>query len=558
MDPKNQLIKLNFINGSTQIHKEQLMHLEYFISNERFNPNKEEFSFIEEEFDMNDFNKLIDNTPFTIDNKDILDYFGYPFPPVQLLDHQIDHVKKIDKILEKYNFYIDCSLMGCGKTFIALYIAQKYKLNMIVICPKSVINTWTTLAEEYMVNTHFIMSYQSFRSAKHGYLSVNEDGLYNYTQKLSDIMQQRTLVVFDEVQNVKNDSKQSKACIQLAKCALQHNNHTKLACLSATPFDKKDLCINLLYLLQIVKQRNVIVYDKEERIYYTEGFVELLDYCRAIDPEITMRYNNITNWNYNLRKRVNNAAYELFIKVLRPNTISSMKPFIIPFDYDRSNFYAKVPHNIDIEIKVILSNLRINIGKLLAEKKNINIGDIMSAITKCIKKIEMIKAEHVIHRLVDEELVENNKKIVIFANYYDTIYKLKEFFPNALQLTGDMSIKQRINVINKFQMNNNDYRVLIGNIKVGGTGVNLHDIFGNFPRSMYIIPSYSILDIQQATGRIYRAGTMSKCNAKIIYTKNNEQRLFEILANKGKIIKSITDGENNMNICSEFAKIIEN
>ena len=552
-------LRLHFIDGSIIEKKEKLLELDYFQSNERFNKDKTNFNFTPEEFSCKDFIHIINSLDdrhslHNIENENIIDYFGVPVNIIKLLDHQLDHVNFIENLLKVNNFYLDCSSMGCGKTFVSLYLAQKYKFKMIIICPKSMISSWKQLSEDYNIELLFITTYQSFRGTKHGYLSIDKDGNYSPTDKLIELSKNKILVVYDEIQYIKNPCKQLNACIALSKCILT-NKDSKIGCLSATPFDKEELCVNLLYLTQTVKANEMYNYNKQTRTYTYTGYNELKEVCGLIDNNETKRITSSYIYT-NVKKNILKKCYKLFINVLQPLFISSMKPFIIPFDHDCANLYCKLELVQNIKIRGYIKKLRCAL-KMLFDNKS-NKAEVMSSITFYMQNIELIKVNSMIKRLVDEDIENNNCKIIIYVNYYKSINKLKEFYPNALQLSGNMSGKERDININKFNQHNMDYNILISNIKVGGIGINLHDINGNFPRKMYIIPSYSILDLHQATGRIYRAGTMSNSTVRIIYSKNNEKRLLEILAKKGNVLKDITKNKNQLNICSDYRNIIEN
>jgi len=553
-------LRLHFIDGSIIEKKDKLLELEYFKSNERFNKDKTEFNFTPEEFSCVDFICVIDSLSerrrlHDIENDDIINYFGVPVNIIKLLEHQFEHVEFIENLLKINNFYLDCSSMGCGKTFISLYLAQKYKFKLIVVCPKSMISSWKQLSEDYNIELLFITTYQSFRGCnkrvKHDYLTVDFDGNYFPTDTLIEMATNKILVIYDEIQYVKNTSQQLNACVALSKCILRNNN-SRLGCLSATPFDKEELCVNLMYLTQIIKADKLYTYDNRERTYNYTGYNELIDLCKLLDRSTTVRIA-LGNIEYNVKKVMLKRCYKLFIQVLQPIFISSMKHFVIPFENDCANFYGNLDEEQDQKIKRLIQKLRCALRMLFNDRANR--ADIMANITYFMKAIELIKTESIVKRLVDNDLAENdNKKILIYVNYYQSINKLKEFYPNALQLSGNMSIKERDITIGKFQQHNMNHNILISNIRVGGIGVNLHDINGNFPRKMYILPSYSILDIHQATGRIYRAGTMSDSTVRIVYSKNNEKRLLEILAKKGTVLKSITE---DINICSNYKNINE-
>ena len=71
------------------------------------------------------------------------------------------------------------------------------------------------------------------------------------------------------------------------------------------------------------------------------------------------------------------------------------------------------------------------------------------------------------------------------------------------------------------------------NPDVGGVGISLHDTTGEYPRYMFISPSYKLIETAQAASRIHRFGTMSDAIVRMFYA--NEDRLMEI-----KILTAMT------------------
>jgi len=167
----------------------------------------------------------------------------------------------------------------------------------------------------------------------------------------------------------------------------------------------------------------------------------------------------------------------------------------------------------------------------------------MQKISKFMMDLERIKLEILI-RLTREQLKKKGK-VVVYVNYYNSIKKLKKEFKNynPLILNGKTKGLERKEIMDKFQEHNNDHRLLIGNTKVGGIGINLHDTHGDFPRTMFIIPTYSILDMHQATGRIYRQGTKSNAKIYFIYSTFHEKSIINAIAKKTKVLKNITSEE---------------
>jgi superfamily II DNA or RNA helicase len=59
---------------------------------------------------------------------------------VEIRPHQAPHFRNIIDILGKEYGYLDVSTFGAGKTHITCGVAATFKLNMIIITPKSTIN----------------------------------------------------------------------------------------------------------------------------------------------------------------------------------------------------------------------------------------------------------------------------------------------------------------------------------------------------------------------------------------------------------------------------------
>jgi hypothetical protein len=127
---------------------------------------------------------------------------------------------------------------------------------------------------------------------------------------------------------------------------------------------------------------------------------------------------------------------------------------------------------------------------------------------------------------------------------------LKEYDP--IVLTGKVDKKTRAKLIREFQESDNK-RVIIANTAVGGQSISLHDTKGprTLPDGRYIdprrhlnvMPSYKLIDLEQASGRSYRFGT--KTDVEVDFTYGEEGAIlipvFESLARKAKCLRLFTD-----------------
>ena len=80
---------------------------------------------------------------------------------------------------------------------------------------------------------------------------------------------------------------------------------------------------------------------------------------------------------------------------------------------------------------------------------------------------------------------------------------------------------------------NDEVRVIVVNIKAGGTGLSLHDINGKHARVSLISPTFSAKDHAQALGRIHRNGAKSHALQKILVASGSvEENIMKAINRK--------------------------
>ena len=499
-----------------------------------------------------------------------------PTKKVQLLPHQIDHYNRIQKLFDSgEQFYIDCSLMGAGKTYLAAYFAQQYNLPLFVICPKSMINTWERVSEEYSIPLEFITTYQSLRGTKnklsHDYLTridtsemvVSKKGnekiishtLFDATEKFKQLADKGIFLICDEIQYLKNTTSQAEAAIALTK-AIFPNTSSKMAFLSATPFDKQESAVNVIRLANIVRKKELFTSEAFGRNFQLTGFKELQKKCEEVNPDAT--YSIIQKRNIS-GKTIKGICFDLYVMILKPKFVSIMQRPIINAKCDTKNGIYKLTAQQTIEMKNAVADL-VDSARYSEKKDSIMDGPMnMGGVTKAMQQIEYLKLP-IIKRLVRQKLSESeNNKVIVYVNYNQTIDSLMQKFQKytPLKLNGQSSIQDRKSIVTKFQKASSGYRLLIGNTKVGGIGIDLHDTNGGFPRTMFIVPTFAIMDLHQACGRVYRQGTVSDSTIRFIYTKCKELNVINALARKTEVLKNVaTDEKSDVKFPGEY--LIEN
>jgi len=515
---------------------------------------------------------------------------------IQLYEYQTEHVERLESFLKTYHFGIDLSPLGTGKTYTAAKIFQNLKFqNIISVSPPSVKTKWLEVNDEYSLNCNDNLTYgeitgKRFINPKCGYLIRNdfkvpvlqEDGTtrmidkYNYvvTKKFKDLVNNGLLLVLDEFQYLKNESAQTEACEMMIKCIYDNfraGGKSRVLLLSGSPIDKENQAVRLFKTLGIMRHDKIVSGFQYAGINEIEDYINenFKDYPKNIPTRNSFIYyyrasyissRLDSNGNQQLLQVASRCilyAYRLFINVIKPYVSSTMNLTQIQntgITLHKFNGYFRLNDEanqvrIDQAVNELsrVSDLRLQIrnqprNNTQNQNQNQN-GSIMAGIVRALTIIETSKI-NTFHRLAVKNLeFDPNKKVVIGVNYSATITDLAALLAtyNPLIIDGSKSVKSRRGILAKFQAPTSEYRVLIGNIAVISTGIDLDDKHGEYPRVCYVSPNYNTIHIYQLGHRFLR-GMDTKTDTEIfmVYSNNRfERRIMESLMAKGQIMKSV-------------------
>lgn len=470
-----------------------------------------------------------------LSSKYIMDNIKNEYPFQLLRQHQRLHCLKMLKILKTYSRGIDTSLMGTGKTAVGCILFKLLGLKKLVVFgPAIVENVWRNLLKHFKINDQLFEfhAYTEMRKKKKPYLTIENDKI-NIDPEFTEKVEEGIFLVFDESHHLKNESQQSLYLTALSQHLLERKSKSKLLCLSATPFDKKENCVRMNRILNIIRQSELAqsVFGN----YKLTGYQDLLDFCKKYKLTVPLEHVNITG---NAQKSVN----EVWRSVIVPHMCAAMP---LPSENNKIKIECKNAF-IDVKAKEDIEKIEKGVRQItgalaayaVAQTQNIqNIADI----SKGMKTIEKGKA-NTFAECVIRSLKENGKsKVIILCNYIKPITKLcgllAEYKP--LVITGETPLTKRIKYIEWFQEANTKYRLIIANLSLMKEGISLDDRDGRFPRIMYVSPSYYLIAQHQATHRIYR-GDQTKSDAKVYFVYANqckqEPKLLSKLAEKSEIL----------------------
>lgn len=470
--------------------------------------------------------------------------------PVSLKPYQEPHSKKLLSIAKLHYIIMDRSPLGAGKTHSAAWffwegVRLGWFTFCIVICTLSTRANWEKVLTDYGVTNFTILNFESLRSQKgrqpkHGLLKrVDVEGhaaQFIPTLTFTQMNQAGLCLIVDEFQHIKNKTAQRAAvmAMHLALCSSQGNSRSLF--LSGSPFDKEAHVINFLQLSGIIADHRLSYYYKEEGRLVLHGAQELVTYCRAVDDAATTKLleeEPFTPGN------VPHVCYRLWTTVLQHSMSSAMEVKGSNVEADVKNGYFNIPQ----EWAEALSESIAALGRAARYDEKSDRVDIkdgsMGAITTALQQIEVNKVHIFIRKAIEDLTADPNQKVVMFFNYKAPLETVANYLApyRPLVLQGSVPPKKREEARKLFQQHDNQYRLLIANSAVASEGIDLDDTHGDFPRKMYLSPSYS-MRMHQAAGRCARAMTRSIPIVRVVYGKcgKKEMSILNALARKSKVM----------------------
>lgn len=443
-----------------------------------------------------------------------------------------------------------------------------------------------------------------FKQPKHGLLTRkdymapvrHENGTVTEVEKVDyyctkgylDLVGEGVLLVIDEMQNIKNMSNQLDACRELIRPIVddfnQHKGSSKsrIILLSGSPIDKKTQIVHLYRLLNIMTEDRLAVYNPRTFQLMWRGMQEIEDYCAShfgrdqvmltrtqfetsnrrlmrschspLNGQVVLTGAQFEALNHgpmhSRNSPLNDYCYDLFQKFIKMYCSSSMDPIEISVTIIKQNAYYQLGTTADVELLVKGINLLSKSSGFDEANQTVNHGhngiESLRGITRALMIIETAKINLFarVARLALEK--DPNRKVVICVNYTETINDLMSLLApfGPLRLDGQMNHRQRNVVLTNFQTNSTQHRLLIGNLLVCSTGIDLDDQDGRFPRLCLVNPNYSTIMLYQLSHRFHRTNTKSAAVIHFVLCKEKaEINILNALAKKSNVMKEITTNQ---------------
>ena len=355
------------------------------------------------------------------------------------------------------------------------------------------------------------------------------------------------LISLDEGHLLKNKATLSFKVISALLRTAYLSGKCRILISTATLLDTDEKILNLLRLLGIVTLPNLYIKPAGYPVRL-QGMQELIDFCNLIDPVLTAR---VVGRFRPLGKGTAPACVVALYKEVIMHCIA-VKSKVSLEDYgghklEMTNVFRAVSAEKHERITQLLQEYKDAVcydeatGKIDTTRWNLGRKKAMEPIIESEKAD--LYVEDALSYLRDPTVP--NGKAVLFFNFNVSIDKAIAAFEAAgfptVKLTGAVKKKDRAAVVDSF---NTDLtkRVIVCNLKVGSTVIDLHDIVGNAPRKEWISASASVIDEIQAAGRIYRIGLKSPAKGCVLFVTGIEieEKIRNALNYKSGVVASVT------------------
>ena len=436
----------------------------------------------------------------------VINYDKYSNRPP--LEHQKEAVQKL---VENKKFIL-ADDMGLGKTTSTIIAAlEASSKKVLIICPATLKINWKREIENYSDKSIYIAEGKNF-STDADFVIINYDIIKNFHDPKkkddSEILKANfDLVIVDEAHYIKNGQAQrTKLINDLVKTV------DRLWLLTGTPMTSRPMdYFNLLSLVDSPVSKNWMAYA----IRYCQG------YQFNVGGRKVWNITGASNLD-ELRERTAGTI----LRRLKENVLDLPDKIITPV-------YLRLKSK---NYEEVMGEYYDWYDKNPDESKSLTVQ--FSKLTK----VRQIIADEKISQTIEiaENIIEQDKKVIIFCNFTDSLNKIIEHFgKSAVKLDGSMSKPERQRSVDEFQ-DNPKVKVFVGNIKAAGVGITLTSAEAVIMNDLSFLPS----DHAQAEDRAYRYG--QKNNVLVyypIFENTIEGVIYDILNNKKQVIATVM-GDN--------------
>jgi SWI/SNF-related matrix-associated actin-dependent regulator of chromatin subfamily A-like protein 1 len=363
------------------------------------------------------------------------------------------------RFLEERSRALLASDPGCGKTVMAIVAANvvalpyKRSFKVLVLCPKSVLINWQREIEKWNMNPAI------------DWYVHNWDRLIN--RKYENLNKEKWDIVIGDESHKCIKSMKSKRAQIFMNGVVPNARHVWL--MTATPASVSGL--DYLGTLQVLLPKEFLKWDEWK-------FKKM--FCEAIPDRWVhggFRYEGFKNT-------------ALLRDIFKKCALRHKKAEVLP------DLPAKIYTHLEVDIdkKIAAQHLEIDVEavvKLMEEGRPLpgHLAVVMQATA-------LAKVKHLLDLV--EDMAGN---YVVFAWHRNVVHAVATKIPGAVTITGETSLANRQNYVDKFQ--SGELKVIVANMSAGGVGITLTKAH----TAIYIEYPHSPADLLQSEDRIHRIGS---------------------------------------------------
>lgn len=402
---------------------------------------------------------------------------------------------------------------------------------------------------------------------------VNYESLQKYSTVLKQLIDSKTMLVFDEVHRIKNPNGQrAKSSLEIVK-----NAKFKFV-MTGTPIPNSyEDIYNFLHILYSNEYNSFFGWDPSELLEPNVREIEKINY--KLEP-FFWRVNkkdlgvppadkdnlilvNPTAEQMELAKSIyytEKSSLARLIRLIQASTNPNLLTKKI--SYSQMGFNNE-DDTVDISQEQFNKEIHKKSNSIIQEAKSYDEFDLSSMkSSKFNEGIELVK-----------KLVSEKKKVLVWAIFVDTMKKI-QFTLNSMGIRtnlvyGDVNFEERQNLINEFKDGN--VQVMVSNPQTLGESISLHESVHD---AVYFEYNFNLTFMLQSRDRIHRLGLPQNQYTRYYYLETlseNEdsglpgyidQKIYDRLKEKEDVMNKAIDNdtlsiEYSDNEIAEAIKIID-
>ena len=438
----------------------------------------------------------------------------------ELRPYQVDGVKWLTTLYKYSLGGILADDMGLGKTIetIAFINTIKNDKPILIVSPKSLVFNWVSEFNKFAkdIPVYPIIGtveerkkiIKKIKNDKFGVFFISYDSLRNEYENLTDYT--FDLVILDEAQFIKNmHAKKTNAVKQM--------NALHTIALTGTPIENN--IYDLWSIFDFLMPHYLLDYEDFKDSYESDE-----EYVKIVKNKVAP---------FILRRRKEDVLKDLPEKyeVIMTTEMSTEQRKL----YDAFRLKAKEELKSKdggshvMEVLSIITRLR---------QICVDPSTFVDNFTGESGKITMLKE-------IIENKLKDNHRFLIFSQFVSALNIVKEEIEKMgikyFMITGDTSAKERLNICNEFNANE-DYKIVLISLKAGGTGLNLvgADVV------IHLDPWWNYSAQNQASDRAHRIGQTRTVEViKLIAENSIEERVVSLQDEKKELVDKVISNDDS-------------